>query len=90
MTIRTEKISSNNNASKSLSVENQVEGAKKRGGHLLQAPGPIGYPVEYGGLTMLITQPTVSSRFRTTRYQSASRCVLNPFLRYIESGPGKL
>ena len=56
MTIRTEKISSNNNVSESLSVENQVEGAKKRGGHLLQAPGPIGYPVEYGGLTMLITQ----------------------------------
>src|SRR5260370_6042543 len=26
-----------------------------------------------------------SSRFRTTRYHSASRCVLNPFLRYIVS-----
>src|SRR5436309_14284224 len=34
-------------------------------------------------------QRGVSSRFRTTRYQSASRCVLKPFLRYIDNGPGK-
>src|SRR2546425_11653950 len=37
-----------------------------------------------------VAQPGVSSRFRTTRYQSALRCVVKPFLRYIDSGPGKL
>ncbi len=30
------------------------------------------------------------ARFRTTWYQSASRCVTKPALRYIESGPGML